>query len=265
MQDDVKNGKIPIDAANSPGTNLSAPLLNGPSVLDIDGNITGEKSAELDSRALLNAADADLHSQPAGFTSYTLNQIMPKADAERWSGILKAEMALHDISSPEQQAAFLAQIAVESGQLLKTNENLNYSAKRLTEVWPGRFPSLKSAQPYTNDPEALGNYVYANRLGNGNADSGDGYKYRGGGLIQVTGRKNYRAVGFEDNPDSLREDQNAASAAADFWVSNGLNGGTGTWLNRSEFDAITQKVNGGQHGATERWDFYLRAQKALGK
>lgn len=106
-------------------------------------------------------------------------------------------MAAEGINTPQQRAAFLAQVAVESQESQNTTENLNYTtAQRLQEVFGrSRFPTPAAAAPYLRSPEALGNRVYANRNGNGDEASGDGYRYRGRGFMQTTGRENYRAVG----------------------------------------------------------------------
>ena len=173
-------------------------------------------------------------------------------------------MQAYGIDTHEKQAAFLAQISVESGDLRDTVENLNYSAQRLTQVWPRRFPTLASAQPYEHNPEALGNHTYASRIGNGDEASGDGYRFRGRGLMQVTGRANYRAAGFEERPDDLADPTTAANTAAHFWSSNGLNPRTATVLQRAPFDGVTKTVNGGLNKADERWAAYGRAITAFG-
>lgn len=172
-------------------------------------------------------------------------------------------MRTHGINTNERRAAFLAQVSVESGQLHRVEENLNYSAARLQVVWPRRFPNAAAAQPYAHDPEALANQTYANRLGNGNAASGDGWRYRGRGLMQTTGRSNYRAAGFENNPEALADPVTAADSAGRFWTFNGLNGRTQAELGRTQFNGISRTVNGGNHGSAERWAAYQRALRAL--
>lgn len=206
-------------------------------------------------RALENAITAD-----------QIRLIMPNAGlrAAQFVEHLNLAMNKNGISLPSQKAAFLAHISVESNELRSLSENLDYSAQRLTEVWPGRFPTIASALPYAHNPQALGNFVYANRLGNGDVASGDGYRFRGGGLMQTTGRDNYRAIGFENNPDALRTPSVAATSASEFWVNNGLNEATSTTLNRAQFNATTRVVNGGYNGASERWAAYQRARSALG-
>ena len=199
-------------------------------------------------------------------TADLIRMIMPGAGAKADTFVdgLNAAMTKHGIASDEQMAAFLAQISVESGDLNRTEENLNYSAARLMVVWPKRFPTMKAATPYANNPEALGNHVYAGRLGNGNEASGDGYLFRGRGLMQTTGRSNYRAVAHEMDPASLADPAVASETAAAFWETNGLNASTAAVLDRKAFDAVTQTVNGGQNGAAERWAAYLRALDAFG-
>ena len=108
-------------------------------------------------------------------------------------GPLNGALNEFEINTPLREAAFLAQTAHESQNFTRLVENLNYSAKRLTQVWPKRFPTLDKAQPYANNPEKLANFTYANRNGNGSEASGDGWKYRGRGFIQITGRANYKA------------------------------------------------------------------------
>lgn len=107
----------------------------------------------------------------------------------------------------ERRAAFLAQISVDSSELHRVEENLNYSAERLQVVWPRRFPNAAAAKPYAHDPEALANHTYANRLGNGNAASGDGWRYRRRGLMQTTGPSNYRAASAANRISALLKER----------------------------------------------------------
>ena len=233
----------------------------GPAAAPVAPAPTARPAAPVQSAAPVAPAAAPA---TGGITAAQLHQIMPQADTARWVDKLNAAMAAHGIDTPAKQAAFLAQIGVESGQLRRTSENLNYSASRLTEVWPSRFPTVASAAPYAHNPEKLANHVYANRNGNGNEASGDGWKYRGGGLMQTTGRANYRSAGFENNPERLREDATAADSAAHFWQSNGLNELTASALGHDAFNGVTRTVNGGLTGANERWQMYQRALSVLG-
>ena len=105
-----------------------------------------------------------------------------------WTTALNTAMVRFDISSPERAAGFLAQVAHESAEFQRLVERLSYSATRLMAVWPRRFPTLELARRYERQPERLASYVYANRIGNGDAASGDGWRFRGRGILQITGR-----------------------------------------------------------------------------
>jgi predicted chitinase len=220
------------------------------------------------------AAPAPAPSDPPGgpgdavageVTEAQLRAIMPEAGGQigRFIGPLNTAMRVHGINTNERRAAFLAQISAESGQLRNVEENLNYSAPRLRVVWPRRFPTIEAAAPYAGNPEALGNHVYADRLGNGDERSGDGYRYRGRGLMQTTGRYNYRVAGFENDPDALARPVTAADSAGLFWATNDLNRRTATVLDREDFNTVSRTVNGGNHGSEERWQAYRRALRAL--
>jgi len=207
-----------------------------------------------------------LGATPAPVTANQLRAIMPNAGAaaDRYVDVLNQAMAVRGINTPEQRAAFLAQVSAETGQLQRLVEGMNYSSAQLIQkTWPRRFPTEAAAAPYVHNPEALANRVYANRNGNGDEASGDGYRFRGRGFAQTTGRGNYRAVGFEDNPEALAEPQNAANSAAAYWQSHGLNGRTAGVLNRAQLDAVSQTVNGGDVGSQERWNAYQRALRTL--
>ncbi len=190
-----------------------------------------------------------------------------------WVTALNNAMSRFDITGGQRMAAFLAQVAHESGQLARLSENLNYSAKRLMQVWPSRFPTLEKAQKYEKNPEKLANYVYAGRLGNGDEASGDGWRFRGRGLIQLTGRGNYRAAGqgiglpLEEQSDLLGQPEAAALSAAWFWKSHGLNELADDRSNdndNEDFKTITKRINGGTVGLQERIAFWKRAKTVLG-
>ncbi len=206
--------------------------------------------------------------QPQPIAADQLRTIMPNAGdaADDYVDALNQAMAANGIDTPEQRAAFLAQVAVESHQLQNTTENLNYTtAQRLQQVFGlAAFPSSDAAAPYLRNPEALANRVYANRNGNGDEASGDGYRYRGRGLMQTTGRENYRAVGHENDPETLEAPQGAANAAAQHWASHGLNGQTTRALNQQQFDEVSRTVNRYDPNLQARWNAYQRALGALG-
>jgi putative chitinase len=144
---------------------------------------------------------------------------------------------------------FIAQVSVESSHFLRLVENLNYSATRLTQVWPKRFPTLSDALPYANNPEALANYVYGGRLGNVNPD--DGWTFRGRGFIQLTGRANYNECGkalkidLVGNPSQAATVKTAARIAAWYWKVHSLNQIVDSEATDDAIETETRAINGG--------------------
>lgn len=157
---------------------------------------------------------------------------------------------------------FLAQLGHESNGLTHKEENLNYSANRLTEIWPGRFPTLEAAKPYAFNPEKLANKVYGGRMGN--TEPGDGYRYRGRGYIQLTGRETYREIGkiagldLETNPELASKPENAVRIACAFWTWKKIN----KQCDAGDFTGVTQRINGGTNGLSDRLD-WLRKVKTI--
>lgn len=193
-------------------------------------------------------------------------------DSDGWAAALNTAMAYFDITTAPRMAAFLAELAHESGQMKRLVENLNYSAQRLMAVWPARFPTLDKAKLYERNPEKLANYVYAKRLGNGDETSGDGWRYRGRGLIQLTGRGNYfaaaQAIGqpLIEQPELLEQPEPAAPSAAWFWKSHGLNelaDDQNDDNDTEDFKTITKRINGGTVGLKERMAFWDKAKTVL--
>lgn len=189
------------------------------------------------------------------------------ADAQKYAPHLTAAMTRWGIDTPLRQAAFLGQICVESGALSIVSENLTYTtAARMCAVWPARFKAPADAQPYVRNPAALANLVYANRMGNGLPTSGDGYKFRGRGLKQLTGRSNYAAykvaagVDVLSNPDWLLQPQFAADSAGWFWHANGLS----ALADAGDWTGMTRKINNGLTGLADRINAIKRAMLALG-
>jgi len=194
------------------------------------------------------------------------------ADVPLGTFALSDAMDRFDITSPQRSAAFLAQVAYESTEFRRLVENLDYTAKRLMVVWPNRFTSLDKARLYEHRPERLGNYVYAKRLGNGDEQSGDGFRFRGRGLLQITGRGNYRSVGdaiglpLTTSPELLEEPGAAALSAGHFWKSRGLNelaDDQNDDGDDEDFVTITTIINGGTAGLTKRREYWERAKAAL--
>lgn len=203
-----------------------------------------------------------------------LRAILPQCQHPAdWVRPLNDAMERYEIDeNVKRVAAFIGQIAVESSQLNRLEENLNYNPRRLTEVWPSRFKDIEFARGFARNPERLANYVYADRLGNGSVGSGDGFRYRGRGLMQITGRANYADVGARldldlvNYPDRLLQPTYAALAAAAFWSDKRLNEVADDLARsraRTVIRLITKRVNGGMHGFDERVVFTLRALDVL--
>jgi putative chitinase len=204
-------------------------------------------------------------------TRAQLLAIMPNAAsaAPQYLRPLGEAMGRYAIDRPARQAAFLAQLAHESGELRRVQENLNYSWEGLRKVFPRHFRSDAEAQAYDRQPERIANRVYANRMLNGDEASGDGWRFRGRGPIQVTGRENYRkagqALGFglESDPDRMLDPATGCLAAAWFWHSRGLNT-LADADSENGFREITRRINGGFLGLEERIHYWERARQVLG-
>ena len=183
---------------------------------------------------------------------------------DKWEIPLNQVFVKYDIDTSKRQAAFIGQCAVESANFTRLQENLNYSAQRLTQVWPSRFPNINMAEAYAHNPEKLADFVYAGRMGN--LQDGDGWKFHGRGLIQLTGRENYAncgsGVGVDliDNPDLLLTPQYAVLSAGWFWNKKGLNALADT----QEYGAMTRRINGGLTGLDERIAKITKALQVLG-
>jgi putative chitinase len=183
---------------------------------------------------------------------------------DKWEIPLNQVFVKYDINTPKRQAAFIGQCAVESANFTRLQENLNYSAQRLTQVWPSRFPNINMAESYAHSPEKLADFVYAGRMGN--LQDGDGWKFHGRGLIQLTGRENYAncgsGVGVDliDNPDLLLTPKYAALSAGWFWNKKGLN----ALADSQEYGAMTRRINGGLTGLDERIAKITKALQVLG-
>jgi len=159
----------------------------------------------------------------------------------------------------ERLAHMIGQCAHESSGFQRMQENLYYSAKRLTQVWSHRYPTLEVAARYAKNPERLANHTYAGRIGNGNEASGDGWRYRGRGWQQLTGRANYRSRGLalgidlEGNPDLAVGPGTRWKIAASFNSTQRRDGRTVfEWADRGDIYMVTRTINGGTHGLKDR-------------
>jgi putative chitinase len=160
----------------------------------------------------------------------------------------------YEITTVERVAAFLAQCGHESADFTVLKENLNYSAEGLSKVFPKRFPTVAAAQPYNRNPEKIANKIYSDRMGNGPEASGEGYKFRGRGAIQLTGKENYskfaasvgktldEAVGYTETLAG------AIESACWFWNTNKLN----ALADATDIVTLTKRINGGTIGLEDR-------------
>jgi putative chitinase len=199
-------------------------------------------------------------------TAEQFKHLFPRAqDPASWAESMNNVFPTYEINTPQRVAAFLAQCGHESGGWTVFEENLNYSAKGLTGIFKKYFPTEESAKPYERKPEMIANKIYANRMGNGAPESGDGYKYRGRGPIQLTGRSNYTQFAkdmFEDwqnvveNPDWVTSDREfALMSAIWFWNKNKLN----VQADAGDIKLMTKKINGGYIGLEDRINHYNEA------
>lgn len=191
-----------------------------------------------------------------------LNPRLKEKDAEVIADKLGRAAEKGGVNTPLRVAHLLGQLGHESG-FMPVQENLSYSAKRMTEVWPNRFPTLNSAAPFAFDPRALANKTYGGRMGNTGPE--DGWNYRGRGMIQLTGKANYRTygalTGFDlvGDPDLMLQFGVSAIAAVAYWNAHGCN----RLADRNDVSAVTFAINGGQHGLHERALLTEKARRLL--
>lgn len=201
------------------------------------------------------------------FTHDQLAQIIPSNPyVDHWYEALCEILPDYEINTPQRVAAFLAQCAHESGGFRALKENLNYRAATLRKVFPRYFPNDAIANQYAGHPEAIANKVYANRMGNGPEESGDGYRYCGRGLIQLTGKQNYQAFAdsietpVEELPEYLSTFEGAIQSACWFWETNNLN----RYADVGDILTMTKRINGGTIGLEDRIKHYNHALHVFG-
>ena len=183
-----------------------------------------------------------------------------QTNLDKYCPHLTGLMPKYGMDTPLRQRHFLAQLLHESGWFQYVRENLNYSAEGLLKIFPKYFSSISLARQYERQPEKIANQVYGNRLGNGNVASGDGWRFIGRGLIQITGRFNYENVSqalfvdlrLLDKPSLLEEPQYAVESACYFWKSNNLN----ALADEDDIVAVTKRINGGVNGLDDRKRYY---------
>jgi len=183
-----------------------------------------------------------------------------------WCSALNQILPEYEINTPKRVAAFVAQCAHESGGFKFLIENLNYRAASLRKTFPKYFPTDILAAQYEKQPAKIANRVYANRMGNGDEQSGDGFRYCGRGLIQLTGKDNYTVFAasidtpVNEIPEYLETFEGAVQSACWFWESNSLN----KWADKSDIVMLTKKINGGTIGLEDRIKHYNHALHVLG-
>lgn len=205
---------------------------------------------------------------PIALKREALARLFPNARPEIIAAVYASQhgpLARYEINKTARRLAyFLAQAAEESGGFRVFSENLNYTtAARLMAVWPSRFPTAASAQPFVRNPEGLANKVYGGRMGN--TQPGDGWRFRGRCPIQITGRANYKAVGdfigldLVGHPDRALELGNMMTVQAGYWALNRLN----RFADAADFRALTKAVNGGYTNMPERERWLARITAEL--
>jgi len=199
-------------------------------------------------------------------TLYQLKQILPNnPNLTDWHEALTTILPEYEIDTPERIAAFLAQCVHESGGFTAIKENLNYKAPSLQKVFAKYFPTAELAAEYAHNQERIANRVYANRMGNGDENSGDGYRYCGRGLIQLTGHDNYLSFAnsietpIEELPEYLATFAGAVQSACWFWETADLN----TLADSGDIKAMTKVINGGYNGLEDRVKHYEHIKEVL--
>ena len=185
---------------------------------------------------------------------------------DHWCEALNKLLPDYGIDTPQRVAAFIAQAAHESGNFNALHENLNYRWESLRKVFPKYFPTDELAQQYAHNQEAIANRVYANRMGNGDEASGDGFRYCGRGLIQLTGKSNYQSFAdsietpLDQIPDYLQTFEGAVQSACWFWENNNLN----QYADSDDILTMTKRINGGTIGLEDRKKHYEHAKHVFG-
>lgn len=194
----------------------------------------------------------------------TSEQLEQLGIGPEWVVPLDRTFKKYEINTLKRQACFIGQCMHESGGFKQLNENLNYSAKALVATWPSRFPNLEYAAEYERKPERIANKVYGGRMGNNT--EGDGWKYHGRGLIQLTGKENYANCGLGigvdilGNPDLVATPEYASLTAGWFWNKKGLN----ALADSMDIDTMTKRINGGSIGIADRKAKIEKVMNVLG-
>ena len=195
-----------------------------------------------------------------------LKQMVKNPHITHWHGVLDQLLDDYEINTPLRVAHFVAQCAHESGNFVFIKENLNYKAASLQKIFSKYFPTAELAAQYANRPERIANRVYANRMGNGDEASGDGFRYCGRGLIQLTGKDNYTFfagsldISVEEASEYLATFEGSAQSACWFWEQNKLN----RFADANDVKGLTRAINGGYIGLEDRMKHTEHALHILG-
>ena len=202
------------------------------------------------------------------FTKEQVEKILHKDDAQDWFDAMLEMFPKYEITTTHRVAGFLAQTAHESANYKTITENLNYSSKALNAIFGKYFKRAGvDAQKYHRQPEKIANRIYAGRMDNGDTASGDGWTFRGGGILQLTGRYNYtefgKTVGMsaEEATDYVRTPKGAIESACWFWKTNNIN----KYCDADDIVRMTKRINGGTIGLADRKKHYAHALEILGE
>jgi len=201
------------------------------------------------------------------FEEWMAEELIHRDDWKDWYEAMLEILPLWEVNTIERVAMFIAQCGHESAGFRVLSENLNYSAKALNTIFPKYFRRAgRDANAYHRQPEKIANVIYANRMDNGDSDSGDGWRFRGGGILQLTGRYNYTQFGKavemspEEAVDYVRTKKGALDSACWFWDTNNIN----KWCDAMDVVGATKRINGGTIGLDDRKKHYLHAIDVLG-
>ena len=201
------------------------------------------------------------------FQEWMAEELIHRDDWKEWYDSMCEILPLWGVDTIERVAGFIAQCGHESGGFRVLSENLNYSAKALNTIFPKYFRRAgRDANEYHRQPEKIANVIYANRMDNGDASSGDGWTFRGGGILQLTGRYNYTQFGkavektAEEAVEYVRTKKGALDSACWFWDENNIN----DYCDRQDIVGMTKRINGGTIGLEDRKKHYIHALDVLG-
>ena len=194
-------------------------------------------------------------------------ELLPRIDADIWHNAMERVLPKWNINTVNRVAGFIAQTSHESAGYSVLTENLNYSAEALNKIFPKYFKRAgRDADKYHRQPEKIANVIYANRMDNGDIDSGDGWHFRGGGILQLTGRYNYTQFGKAEElsaseaTDFVRTPIGALASACWFWDTNNIN----RYCDTQDIVTMTKRINGGTIGLEDRKKHYAHALEVLG-